>query len=125
MADIEREFISVILLEGDLTQALDAKITPEWFNDPDHARVWTLIQEHYRKYSEVPSASMVRQTYPNWKPIRVEQKVDWYVDAMVDSNLQYQLTLAIAEAQDALKPAVVRSAEDADYLYLLMPVRVS
>ena len=31
----------------------------------------------------------------------------------------------VLEAQDALKPAVVRSGEASDYLYLLMPVRVS
>ena len=29
------------------------------------------------------------------------------------------------ETVDALKPAVVRSVEGAEYLYLLMPVRVS
>jgi DNA polymerase III subunit beta len=29
------------------------------------------------------------------------------------------------ETVDALKPAVVRSVESQDYLYLLMPVRVS
>ena len=29
------------------------------------------------------------------------------------------------ETCDALKPAVIRGVEDSDFLYLLMPVRVS
>jgi DNA polymerase-3 subunit beta len=31
----------------------------------------------------------------------------------------------LVETLDTSKPAIVRSAEDADFLYLLMPVRVS
>lgn len=110
MADIEKEFISVILLEQDLTQALDARITEDWFQDSDHAKVWRLLMEHYQKYSEVISPSMIRQTYTNWKPVMVDRKVDWYIDAMQNSRLQFQLTEAMAAAQDALTAKAPRQA---------------
>lgn len=110
MADIEKEFISVILVNADLTMALDAKVTEDWFQDPDHARVWKVVLDHYRKYAEVPSVSVIWQSYPNWRPTRVEKKVDWYVEAMQDSHLQYQMIEAIANAQDSLSDRKPRAA---------------
>jgi DNA polymerase-3 subunit beta len=45
-----------------------------------------------------------------------------YLIAGIDVTTGDEITL---ETIDALKPALIRGAENPDFLYLLMPVRVS
>jgi replicative DNA helicase len=98
--DVEREFISVIVRGGDLTEALSLKVTDDWFQDAEHARVWKLILEHYAKYNEVPTPTVIHSRYRDYRLIKVDQKPDWYLDEMVKSHLDASMKRAVAEWQD-------------------------
>lgn len=108
--DVESEFISVVVRQGDLTDALTAKVTEDWFQDAQHALVWRVIMEHYRRYSEVPGPTVIHSAYPNYRLIRVDKKLDWYLDQMRNSHLQASVIMALAEAQDHITDKKPRTA---------------
>ncbi len=54
-----------------------------------------------------------------------ETTVAFNQDFLLDGLSAITSEEVLVETLDTSKPAIVRSAEDADFLYLLMPVRVS
>jgi DNA polymerase-3 subunit beta len=54
-----------------------------------------------------------------------ETTVAFNPDFLLDGLSAITTEEVLVETLDTSKPAIVRSAEDGDFLYLLMPVRVS
>lgn len=82
-SDNEHRLISKIIRDRDIIPALHVGVTDNWFLDDDNRRVWSFVRKHYGEYSEVPTAVTVKDHYPNFKVLDVQDSVDYLLDTMV------------------------------------------
>jgi replicative DNA helicase len=82
-ADNEARLIGKIIRDRDIVPALQRGIQEDWFLDEDNRKVWKFIRKHYTDYSEVPTAVTVKDHYPNYKILSVDDTIDYLLDTMV------------------------------------------
>lgn len=83
-ADNEHRLVSKVIRDRDIIPALQRGVTDAWFLDDDNKRVWAFVRKHYADYSEVPTAVTVKDHYPNFKVLDVQDTVEYLLDTMVD-----------------------------------------
>lgn len=110
MADTEHYFISSLLATRDIQQVLDARITPDYLMDEDHRRVFEFIVKHYKTYGETPLISMVKRNFPTYSVIKVDHQLRYYCDEVRLAHLQDELTLVLADMQEAIERRKPREA---------------
>ena len=83
-ADNEHRLVSKVIRDRDIIPVLERGINDAWFLDEDNRKVWTFVRQHYTQYSEVPTATTVKDHYPNYKVLDVQDTIDYLLDTMVE-----------------------------------------
>jgi replicative DNA helicase len=83
-ADNEHRLVSKVIRDRDIIPALQIGVTDAWFLDDENKRVWAFVRKHYGEYNEVPTAVTVKDHYPNYKVLDVQDSIDYLLDTMVD-----------------------------------------
>ena len=83
-ADNEHRLVSKVIRDREITPALQLGVTDAWFLDDENKRVWAFVRKHYSEYSEVPTAVTVKDHYPNYKVLDVQDSLDYLLNTMVD-----------------------------------------
>lgn len=83
-ADNEHRLVSKVIRDRDIVPALQIGVTDAWFLDDENKRVWAFVRKHYGEYNEVPTAVTVKDHYPNYKVLDVQDSIDYLLDTMVD-----------------------------------------
>jgi replicative DNA helicase len=83
-ADNEHRLVSKVIRDRDIIPALQRGVNDAWFLDDENKRVWAFVRKHYGEYNEVPTAVTVKDHYPNYKVLDVQDSVEYLLDTMVD-----------------------------------------
>jgi replicative DNA helicase len=83
-ADNEHRLLSKVIKDRVIVPALQRGIGDAWFLDDENRRVWSFVRRHYTEYSEVPTVTTVKDHYPNYKVLDVEDSIEYLLDTMVD-----------------------------------------
>lgn len=83
-ADNEARLLSKVIRDRDIVPALSRGVSESWFLDDENKRVWSFVRKHYGEYSEVPTAVTVKDHYPNYKVLDVQDNIEYLLDTMVD-----------------------------------------
>jgi replicative DNA helicase len=81
--DNEFRLVSKVIKDRNIIPVLERGIRDDWIVDDDLRRVWKFVREHYTNYREVPTAITVVDNFPNFKPVNVEDSIDYLIDQMV------------------------------------------
>ena len=81
--DNEHRLVSKVIAERHIIPVLERGIKDDWIIDDDLRRVWKFVREHYTTYREVPTAVTVKDNFPNFQIIKVEDTIDYLIDTMV------------------------------------------
>jgi replicative DNA helicase len=107
--DVEREFLSHVVVQEATKDAVTSRITADFFNDPQWRRVYEYLIDHWRKYSVPADEQVVHGNFPHlrWEP--TSYPFEYLVDAL-------RVRRAKAIALDGLNAAanLVGSADSAD-----------
>lgn len=82
-ADNEHRLVSKVIRDRDLIPVLQRGVTAEWFLDDDNKRVWAFVRKHYSEYNEVPTATTVKDHYPNFQILDVQDSIEYLLDTLV------------------------------------------
>jgi replicative DNA helicase len=83
-ADNEHRLISKIIRDRDIIPALQRGIHSSWYLDDDNRKVWDFVNKHYAEYNEVPTATTVKDHYPNYKLLDVQDSIEYLLDTFVE-----------------------------------------
>ena len=83
-SDNEHRLVSKVIRDRDIVPALQRGVSNAWFLDDDNKRVWDFVRKHYGEYNEVPTAVTVKDHYPNYKVLDVQDNIEYLLDTMVD-----------------------------------------
>lgn len=81
--DNEYRLVSKAILDRNIIPVLEQGITEDWIVDDDLRRVWKFVREHYSRYKEVPTYTTVRDNFPNFKAVQVDDTIDYLIDQMI------------------------------------------
>jgi len=82
-ADNEFRLVSKVIKDRNIIPVIERGIKDDWFVDDDLRRVWKFIRDHYANYREVPTAVTVVDNFPNFRPLNVEDTIEYLIDQMV------------------------------------------
>lgn len=83
-ADNARRLISRIVRERHIDTVLLRGVAPDWFNIPEDRQVFDFLTEHYRTYGEVPTGVTVKDNYPSYRLLKVDDSLEYLVDQFLD-----------------------------------------
>lgn len=82
-ADNEYRLVSKVIKDRNIIPVIERGIKDDWIVDDDLRRIWKFVREHYAAYREVPTAVTVVDNFPNFKPLNVEDTIEYLIDQMV------------------------------------------
>jgi hypothetical protein len=82
--DNEHRLVSKVIAERHIIPVLEHGIKDDWIIDDDLRRVWKFVREHYANYREVPTVVAVKDNFPNFQILKVEDTMDYLIDKMVE-----------------------------------------
>lgn len=91
--DNEYRLLSKVIVDRNILPVLEIGVKDDWFVDDDLRRIWVFVREHYAQYREVPTYTTVRDNYPSFRALKVEDTIDYLIDQMVAFRRK-KLTLA-------------------------------
>lgn len=114
-ADNEHRLVSKVIRDRDINPALQRNVSDSWFLDDENKKVWAFVRKHYGEYSEVPTATTVKDHYPNYKVLDVQDNIEYLLDTMVDFRrrllTRQGLETAISELQENNHDAALLAME--------------
>jgi replicative DNA helicase len=97
---IERDLISKILRERDLSVVSEAGVTAPFFLSSQHREVFKFLLEHHREYNSVPSMEAFQRNYPTYKVTETDDPMQYYVDEISADYQHYLLEEGLVKATD-------------------------
>lgn len=108
--DNEYRLVSKVIVDRDIIPVIEAGIKDDWIVDDDLRRVWKFVRDHYGKYSEVPTYTTVKENYPNFTALKVEDTIAYLIDQMVAFRRK---TIALQGAEHVVEKLQVNDHEAA------------
>lgn len=96
----EHDLISKILITRDLTEVVDAGITPRFFLDPDNRVKYKTILQHQARYSQVPTVETFLRDYPEWELSKAGEPISYYLNDVTREYKNYLFEIGINESID-------------------------
>ena len=114
-SDNEHRLVSKVIRDRDIIPALQRGVNESWFLDDDNRKAWSFVRKHYGEYSEVPTAVTVKDHYPNYKVLDVQDNIEYLLDTMVDFRrrllTRQGLETAVEQLQDNNHDAALLAME--------------
>lgn len=104
-ADNANRLISKIVRERSIDPVLLRGVTSDWFLQPDDRRVFDFLLSHYQNYGEVPTGVTVKDNFPTYRLLSVEDALEYLVDQLVAHRRAHATLRMVSDAADLLDPA--------------------
>jgi replicative DNA helicase len=101
-ADNEVRLISRAIRDRDISLPLERGIKDEWFYVDENKAVWKFIHDHWKKYSEVPSAVTVKDNFPTYRLLDVQDNVSYLLDQLIEFRKRQKTIEIVQLAADSI-----------------------
>jgi len=112
----EKKLLSKALTERDLSKLFERGVNQNWFADNEDSRVWQKVRDHFSKYGECPSLEVVKENFPTYQIIQVDDSIDYLIDAVLATRRK-------VATGDMLRDAVVAVEKLNDHEAALLAVQ--
>jgi replicative DNA helicase len=99
-ADNEERLLSRIIRTRELTPALEAGVDDSWFFVDENRAMWKFIRTHWTRYQEVPTAVTVKDNFPMYRLLAVEDSLEYLVDQLVDYRKRQKTIEVVQDAAE-------------------------
>ena len=101
-ADNEVRLLSRAIRTRDIAALLEAGVDTDWFFVEDNRQVWRFIKQHWTKYQEVPTAVTVKDNFPTYNLLAVDDSIEYLVDQLVNYRRRQSAITVIQTASDLI-----------------------
>lgn len=98
----EKRLLSKAIENRDLVPLFDRHVTPSWFSDENDKKIWVFLREHHSRYGECPSIDVVKENYPSFDLIPVNDSIDYLLDSLTSLRRRISTTNIIRDAIEKL-----------------------
>lgn len=101
-ADNELRLLSCAIRTRNILPLLEANVTDGWFYVDENREVWKFIRNHWSKYGEVPTAVTVKDNFPNYRLLAVEDTIEYLLDQLVEYRKRQKAIEVVQDAANAI-----------------------
>lgn len=101
-ADNEERLISRVVRTRDITPALEAGVEDDWFFVDENRAIWKFIRTHWSKYQEVPTAVTVKDNFPTYRLLAVDDSLEYLVDQLVEYRKRQKTIEVVQNAAELI-----------------------
>lgn len=83
-ADNENRLLSRAIRTRDISPLLEAGVQDNWFYVEENRVLWQFIRGHWSKYQEVPTAVTVKDNFPTYTLLAVEDSLGYLLDQLIE-----------------------------------------
>lgn len=98
----EERLLGRLIRTRDISEAVRRGVDKTWFIDPSCREVFGFLQEHFLEYSEVPTARTVKDNYPNFRLLDVQDSTEYLVDRLAQRRRESRVYDIVRRAVDLL-----------------------
>lgn len=102
-ADNEQRLISKIIKDANITTVLERGVSDDWFRVPECKTVFGFLRKYHTDYGHVPSATTVKDNYPNTRLLNVTDSIDYLLDQFLAYRTSRQTYEMLSEAVDIMQ----------------------
>jgi replicative DNA helicase len=99
-ADNEERLISRVIRTREIIPAMEAGIEDDWFFVAENRAVWKFIRQHWTRYEEVPTAVTVKDNFPTYRLLAVEDSLEYLVDQLIEYRKRQHAIEIVQNAAD-------------------------
>ena len=108
-ADNELRLLSRAVRDRDIQPLLRRGVQDMWFNSEENRAVWRFLRTHHDKYDEVATAVTVKDNFPNYRLLQVDDSVDYLLDQLVAFRRRQETIRLVQDASE-----IIASGGDAE-----------
>lgn len=101
-ADNELRLLSRAIRARDISPLLEAGLQEDWFFVDENRQVWKFLRNHWTKYGEVPTATTVKDNFPTYRLLQVEDSLDYLLDQLLEYRRRQKAIEIVSEAADSI-----------------------
>jgi replicative DNA helicase len=99
----QAKLLSKIIQERDLSFVLENNINDFWFSDSNDKKIFKFLQDHFSKYQECPSINAIKENFPAYELLPVEDSVFYLVDKIVEDRRKQRVIKTLSTALESLE----------------------
>jgi hypothetical protein len=100
--DNEIRLLSRAVRDRNIIPLIDARVTTDWWVNPEARTLWRWLLEHWGKYGEVPTATSVLDEFPNFPLLKVEDSLEYLLDRFIGYRRYVHVEDMLQSAGDIL-----------------------
>lgn len=101
-ADNEVRLISRAIRTRDIAPLLEAGVNDDWFFVDENRQAWRFIIQHWTKYQEVPTAVTLKDNFPTYRLLAVEDSLEYLVDQLIEYRKRQSAITVLQDASEAI-----------------------
>jgi replicative DNA helicase len=102
-ADNELRLLSRAIRTRDISPLLEAGVKGDWFFVEDNRSVWNFVVNHWTKYQEVPTAVTVKDNFPTYNLLAVDDSLDYLLDQLIEYRKRQKTIDVVQAAAEAIQ----------------------
>lgn len=96
----EARLLSRVIQERNLGEILERGVAESWFADNFDKNLFKFVRDHYVKYQETPSISVVQENFPSYQLLPIDDSIDYLIDTIVERRRKALIVNSIGNALD-------------------------
>lgn len=102
-ADNELRLLSRAIRTRDIAPLLEAGVKSEWFFVEENRAVWNFLVNHWSKYQEVPTAVTVKDNFPTYNLLSVDDSLNYLLDQLIEYRKRQKTIDVVQAAAEAIQ----------------------
>lgn len=101
-ADNEVRLLSRAIRTRDIAPLLEAGVQDDWFFVDENRQVWRFIRQHWTKYQEVPTAVTLKDNFPTYRLLAVDDSIDYLLDQLIEYRKRQSVIEVVQNSAEAI-----------------------
>jgi len=101
-ADNELRLLSRAIRTRDITPLLEAGVEDNWFFVDENKQVWRFIRQHWTRYAEVPTAVTVKDNFPTYRLLAVDDSAEYLLDQLIEYRKRQSIIDVVQTSAEAI-----------------------
>ena len=101
-ADNEVRLLSRAIRTRDITPLLEAGVEDNWFFVDENKQVWRFIRQHWTRYAEVPTAVTVKDNFPTYRLLAVDDSAEYLLDQLIEYRKRQSIIDVVQTSAEAI-----------------------
>lgn len=99
----EARLLSKVIEDRSLGIVLEKSINESWFADAADKKLFRFLHDHYSNYQETPSMDVIRENFPTYQLLPVQDSIHYLIDRMVDTRRKAAIVSTLGSALTAIE----------------------